>query len=480
MFIILPLSAQLPDDSIAPDWVLTDIEGQEHQLYDYLDQGMTVFIDFTATWCDPCWVYQNRNHLDRLYHKHGPNGSKELMVFMIEGDPATTLEDLEGTGSNTLGNWIENTSYPIINDASITELYQVGYWPTIYKICPDKRIELIGTQNYSTLYACLNRCEGPRGTNNAAILSYEGESGFFCGNIQVAPKLVIQNEGSANLTSCVINFYNNGELMQSKVWSGDLAPHTTNLVRFDQFNIQEDASFKFRLHSPNNQNDEAPEYNIHDQTRLMAPVAGPMITLRLHTDYWPEEISWTLKEDNGTVLHSSEDYTLEANTAYEYNFELDAEGCYELEVVDTYGDGLVNGPVGGGQVAHGAISLESRGEVLWSDNSYGFGVTIPFEMSTVLVNTQELTLAVETLTMRPNPARDAVQLDFSLVNDSQLDISIYDLLGRQILQLPQQSFSAGQHQLPIDLSAFEEGMYLLQFFNHTTQSQHTRKLMVRK
>lgn len=45
---ILPLGAQaqLADGSTAPDFTLTDINGQTHHLYDYLGAGKTVIIDF--------------------------------------------------------------------------------------------------------------------------------------------------------------------------------------------------------------------------------------------------------------------------------------------------------------------------------------------------------------------------------------------------------------------------------------------------
>ena len=51
--------AQLANGSIAPDWTLTDINGTTHNLYNYLDNGYTVFIDFSAVWCPPCWAYHN-------------------------------------------------------------------------------------------------------------------------------------------------------------------------------------------------------------------------------------------------------------------------------------------------------------------------------------------------------------------------------------------------------------------------------------
>ena len=46
--------AQLADGSVAPDFTVTDINGNSHRLYDYLNNGYTVIIDISATWCPPC------------------------------------------------------------------------------------------------------------------------------------------------------------------------------------------------------------------------------------------------------------------------------------------------------------------------------------------------------------------------------------------------------------------------------------------
>ena len=42
-------TAQLPDGSIAPDFTTTDVNGNVHRLYDYLDDGYTVILDISAT-----------------------------------------------------------------------------------------------------------------------------------------------------------------------------------------------------------------------------------------------------------------------------------------------------------------------------------------------------------------------------------------------------------------------------------------------
>jgi len=42
--------AQLANGAVAPDWTLKDINGVSYHLYDYLNAGKTVILDFYATW----------------------------------------------------------------------------------------------------------------------------------------------------------------------------------------------------------------------------------------------------------------------------------------------------------------------------------------------------------------------------------------------------------------------------------------------
>jgi len=154
------LTAQLNDGAIAPDFSATDLDGVEHNLYDLLAAGKTVVLDVSATWCGPCWNYHNMGILKEFMSTYGPDGTDEAMVFMIEDDISTTLDDLKGTGTNTTGDWITGTNYPIIDSQNgiFNTQYQVSYFPTLYIICPDRIITEIGQAQLAGFESALGNC----------------------------------------------------------------------------------------------------------------------------------------------------------------------------------------------------------------------------------------------------------------------------------------------------------------------------------
>lgn len=162
-------NCQIQDFTIAPNFTTTDINGNEHNLYEYLDNGYTVIMDINATWCTPCWNYHSSGIFSELWENHGPigqdgvseNSTNDVMILWFEGDNSTALSELE---DSYLGNWLmpngNQIKYPMINDDYIAELYNLPYWPIIYTICPNKVLiesgQLSALNHYSNVLNCDN------------------------------------------------------------------------------------------------------------------------------------------------------------------------------------------------------------------------------------------------------------------------------------------------------------------------------------
>jgi hypothetical protein len=169
-------NAQLANGSIAPDFNLTDINGNTHHLYDYLSQGKAVIIELFACHCPTCWNYHLSGRLDSLNELYGPTGTNQIVTLMIEYDELNGPNEFDGTGGWTAGDWITGNSVPMINvegaDRSIFDDYDLAYFTQIYKICPDKTTELMFTyQTVSELFQAADDCAGALSIEEEAAVS---------------------------------------------------------------------------------------------------------------------------------------------------------------------------------------------------------------------------------------------------------------------------------------------------------------------
>ena len=152
--LLFAFSLQAQVGATAPDFTLVDINGDTTNLYEILDAGLIAVIDVSATWCPPCWTLHQSHALQQLHEKHGPDGSNQLRVLFYEGDPSTTLANLNGTG-NTKGDWVTGISYPIVNESPLSldlNIWAPAGFPTVNIISPSSK-KIVGDSWDKTSYA---------------------------------------------------------------------------------------------------------------------------------------------------------------------------------------------------------------------------------------------------------------------------------------------------------------------------------------
>ena len=438
--------AQLPNGSIAPNFSLTDLDGTVHKLYeDYTDLGYTVFIDFSAIWCPPCWSYHQSHALKDVYENHGPSGhpgvnsttTNDVMVFFIEGQEGTIAELNGGSGSQ--GDWVAGTPYPIIctdpasgfgNSASISNDWAISGWPTIYQVCPDRTLTVIGQAQ--GLYSLVTACLPPPSHNNDARSFMNNSANSGCSS--VTPEISIQNYGLSALTSVKIDVSLNNVFQYTINWAGNLSTldvedvllnPLTGLVNNDLITID--------VTTPNGVTDANPQNN---QT------ISYIVDLGFDNAYWDGDLSidvsggstnsWYLKQvSNNLVIASGFGGVTGSNNFFPLNFN----ECYTLQSIDGGGETYTVTDFVGNVVLDGTVTgVEDFDNFTTGD-----------EMWTAGVNDNE----ISNIAIYPIPVKDKLYIDSKYDN-----LRIIDLLGKEVLQTT--------YSESIDVSNLSDGIYLLE------------------
>ena len=185
-----PMATKTLDYGQAHDFTVTTLDNQTIHLQDWLDSGYYVLLDISATWCSWCWRLHSAHVLETLYQNYGPNGTDEMRVLWVEGDPSTDVSLIYG-GSGSQGNWTAGVSYPIANNNDISDLYDVTGYPTVLLICPSgytqdaydvcdwNGSQFVTNTSVAAIYGLLNTCPA---AGVAPIVEIDGLSSAVVGN----------------------------------------------------------------------------------------------------------------------------------------------------------------------------------------------------------------------------------------------------------------------------------------------------------
>ncbi|KKB35608.1 thiol-disulfide oxidoreductase ResA [Bacillus thermotolerans] len=119
----------LQEGDQAPDFVLTDLSGEMHQLSDY--EGKGVFLNFWGTWCEPC--KEEMPHMEKLSKEY--EGQVEVLAVNVGDSELQTKKFAEQYG----------LTFPIAIDSSkeVQKAYGVNPLPATFMISPEGKVEKV-------------------------------------------------------------------------------------------------------------------------------------------------------------------------------------------------------------------------------------------------------------------------------------------------------------------------------------------------
>jgi len=479
------LSAQeIPE--IAPNFIVTDIDGETHELYDILASGKTVVLDFYATWCAPCWEYHNGRELSKLWERHGPDGFDDYFIMGIESDGSTGLDDLGGTGNNTLGDWTEDVEYPIIDNDQIRHYFNISFYPTFVQICTDRTVVVMDrdffnpngfdptiphVEDYETERL---DCSMPESPNNVTAYAYNGYDDNICDATTFMPSIDIRNSGLDILTSCNAELYADNVLIEEMTWTGSLTTYDHDQIKFSEITLSEKSKLEIKLSSPNGQSDD----DLTDNTLIknikeVNTASTSKLLLEIRTNIFGKETYWAILDDSDMIvaeggnplvgLENIGNINIDAPdhpSAYGYQeiveetIELPEIGCYTFVITDFKSNGICcNSGVGRYILKdENGLILASGGDFRDREDHnfrYGEGVTSTFS--------DKLDADV---TIWPNPVSNLLHIDIETAKVLDVDVQLTNLYGYE-LQRTTESIISGKNYLTFDMDLYPAGIYYL-------------------
>lgn len=194
----------------APDFTLTDIDGNAHNLYQETDAGKTIVLDFFSTTCGTCIT--NTPVLDSIWQTYGYQGDS-IWVWGIEstGVSDSMIHIFEDTYSSTFP--LFGTS----NDDIVIPLYNITYTPQYLVVCPDRTMKSYSIGNVAAGISSCGMTVNDEKEINPDINIYAFRNEIF-----------IENTGKKAL---------NGTLEISDL-SGKTIAFTLNIMPSERSNIQ--------------------------------------------------------------------------------------------------------------------------------------------------------------------------------------------------------------------------------------------------
>ena len=306
----------------------------------------------------------------------------------------------------------------------------------------------------------------PLYTNDVGIKNVQYVTDKNCSG-KMSPKIVIQNNGATDITSMDIQYYINGGDTATINWTGNLSFLDDAVIQLPDLNfpLQDTNHIVFEVPVINGGSDDYYANNISDKEFFRADMIGETAYMFLGLDDNPDQTTWKLFDYLGNVVQEGGPYST-PNSIETIPLIFPTSSCYRLEMYDSGNDGLTGN--GFYQVVYGTNSTAFSG-----DNFFDKDVNeITYDI--VGVDEQE---TIQGLRLYPNPASNNISVSFLLNESSPVDITLYDVLGMQVLNKNMGMSNEGKVDASFDVSGLQTGVYFVKI--SAGQKSYVKKVFVK-
>ena len=450
-FFSLDLCAKQP----VPNIILTDIQGNERNLYQSLEQGKVVIVEVFATWCTTCWETNKNNRLQKIYNTYGPAGTQQLEIFYIEGDTDTELNEIYGEGS--FGDWTKDITYPLFSptylDDKFYEVFAPNGVPTSSVICPQNKniIADIYQNDLSEIISTIQDCNTISNVTDIQFIRPLDGDLAICKPTDLQVKVL--NSGTEPVSSIALKAtFDDGSIFNEHICVVDLQSGFSLPIDLGEFEIPDNVDLEIINLSIQTLDDVS--YNNFEVLNFKhAHPVSNNLHLSIKADRWVEadNTRWWIENSAGDIVVP---VTFLLNEE-EVNLEISVENndCFTFIIADDYGDGFVLGEIEltteDGVVIYDEINFQYRGQA-------NFEFVGSSTATSVLDNSNSYGLFLET-----NLVDSEVEAQIKLPNPENVSLHVIDLSGRILIS---KDVIANDKQLTssIQVQNLEKGIYFLQ------------------
>jgi len=351
-----------------PNVIMTDIQGNERNLYQSLDEGKVVIVEVFATWCTTCWENFNQHSLQNIYNTYGPNGTQQLEIFFIEGDLDTGDEELYGNGS--LGDWTDGISYPIFNptqlDDEFLEIFAPDGVPTSNVICPMNKeiIADIYQNELSEIIEIIQACNTISDVTDLQIIKPSESDLAICKPTDLI--INVLNTGTEEVTSLALDArFEDGTIFSTHNCVVSMHPGLSYPVDLGAFEILDNLETQI-IDLNIAVTDDVPTNNMQRFEFKHAESVSDKLQLKIKTDRWVEldNTRWWIENSAGEIA-APVNYLIN-DTIVMTEIFVDYHDCFTFIIEDDYGDGFVLGEIelktADGTIIFDNTNFQFRGE----------------------------------------------------------------------------------------------------------------------